>query len=180
MKIYITQINIKLVRHFLSLFSQSNISINPGVTKRTRCDLGPVPLEDQTWARKVNQLDCLNRTLLKNNAWRSGWGRNGNFVHGGTTIAPESAKTESRNILSQTSAKPRGFRVNMRKLKMNQPLSDEDKESVQNVFSVFIQHMIVSPGSSRSQVPHIKVDSSKAQELMESLKAIAKSELDER
>ena len=68
----------------------------------------------------------------------------------------------------------------MRKLKMNQPLSDEDKESVQNVFSVFIQHMIVSPGSSRSQVPHIKVDSSKAQELMESLKAIAKSELDER
>ena len=100
---------------------------NKNATKRTRVELGPVPISDQTWTNQIAGLNRLNRTISAGNAWRTGWTRESQFVHGGVAINPRD-ETSDKGILSAIGSKARGFRANLRKLRMNRSMSEESKD----------------------------------------------------
>ena len=159
-----------------SPFSQSNMSIAQSATKRTRCELGPVPQTEQKWANQIAALNELNRSILANSRWKTGWGKDAQFAHGGIPMAKEDkADQTGGGILSAVSAKPRGFRANVRKLKMHRALTDEDRASLKKTFEAFIQHarVVDKPG----HLPRIQIDEQKSQQFITAMSEFTAGEL---
>ena len=94
-------------------------------------------------------------------------------------MTAETSKSETGGILSATSAKPRGFRANLRKIKLTQPLSEGDKEHIHKLFTTFIQHATIST-SSDTTLPHIEIEKSKSQNFINAVNGLAKYESENR
>ena len=147
---------------------------NKSSTKRTRVELGPVPISDQKWANQIAALNRLNRTITSSNAWKTGWARDSTFAHGGAAINPQQQENAEKGILSTIGSKARGFRTNLRKLRMNRSLSEESKESLRQIFLTFINHANVQGPSS---IPKISIDPASAQEFIRTINAFAEQDL---
>ena len=115
------------------------------MSRRSRCQLGPVPLESQFWSSEVRQLQtAIEAKLSRANGWKCSWSRHCVSAHGGLPISISSVNKDE-GILASANSRPKGFRLNFRKLSNpSHALPEAEKENLAHVLNVLLKYSKVN------------------------------------
>lgn len=177
MSVFSPKPELRLANPFSSKLKETTINTSTigdariGTRRRTRVQLGPVPLTEQTWSRKVAALNKLNQKSSDSQKFRVGWDNNANYCHGGAPV--KKIGSTDAGILSQARGRVAGFPANFRRGAVTETLTPGELNCQKQLIDCFINHAKkVDDGSA---VFHLQTDPDKAQEFIANILEMSSS-----
>ena len=134
-----------------------------------------MPLEAQFFASRARELQtAIASKLTRANGWRCSWSRSNQLGHGGGGSSSSAPSDGKSSILSTGQARPKGFRLNLRKLgQASVRLDDTEKANLTAVLDVVFKYAKINESQGESSCPHIELDRDRAQELIAEINQLA-------